>query len=80
MSAVSEAAFEAHITEWLATHGGYRVKVGNVGDGLVDFDPEVGVDTADLFGFIGATQGERWGRLVSVGYGGEMSVGLGWVL
>ena len=72
MSAVSEAAFEAHIATWLASHGGYGVKVGNVGDGYPDFDPEVGVDTADLFGFIGATQGERWGRLVSVGYGGSV--------
>ena len=40
--------------------------------GCLTFDPEVGVDTADLFGFIGATQGERWGRLVSVGYGGSV--------
>ena len=57
---------------WLAECGGYRrVKLGNVGDGVSDFDPEVGVDVVDLFGFIGATQGERWGRLVSVGYGGN---------
>ena len=72
MSSVSEAAFEAHIAGWLASHGGYRVKVGNVGDGVSDFDSEVGVDVVDLFGFIGATQGERWGRLVSVGYGGSV--------
>ena len=72
MSAGNEAAFEAHITEWLATYGGYRVKVGNVGDGHPDFDPEAGVDTKDLFGFIGTTQGERWGRLVTVGYGGNV--------
>ena len=30
-----------------------------------------GWTSVDLFGFIGATQGERWGRLVSVGYGGR---------
>ena len=44
MSSGSEAAFETHITEWLASHGGYRVKVGNLGAMQADFDPEVGVD------------------------------------
>ena len=68
----SEAAFEEHIASWLVTHGGYRrVKVGNVGVGPRDFDAEAGVDTADLFEFIGATQGREWGRLVDSAYGGD---------
>lgn len=51
-----EAAFEEHIASWLVEHEGYRrVKVGNAGGEPRDFDPGAGVDTADLFEFIGAT-------------------------
>ena len=72
MSSVTEAAFEAHIAGWLVEHGGYRrAKIGNVGDGPRDFDSEAGVDTADLFEFIGATQGSEWARLVDTAYGGD---------
>ena len=71
MSPVTEAAFEAHIAGWLVEHGGYRrAKIGNVGDGPRDFDAEAGVDTADLFEFIGATQAREWERLVDTAYGG----------
>ena len=70
---MDEAAFEAHIADWLVDHGGYRrVKVGNLGAELSDFDPAAGVDTADLFEFIGATQHREWDRLVNAGYGGDM--------
>ena len=73
MSAPSEAAFEEHIGAWLATRGGYRsVKFGNVGSEPPDFDPAAGVDTADLFEFIGATQSRQWGLLVGAGYGGDL--------
>ncbi|MCQ3808639.1 MAG: type I restriction endonuclease subunit R, partial [Acidimicrobiia bacterium] len=69
---VTEAAFEDGIASWLIEHGGYgQVKIGNVGDGPRAFDAEAGVDTADLFVFIGATQAERWGRLVDSAYGGD---------
>ena len=72
MSSVTEAAFEAHIAGWLVEYGGYRRdKIGNVGDGPRDFDAEAGVDTADLFEFIGASQGSEWARLVDTAYGGE---------
>ena len=72
MSPVTEAVFEAHIAGWLVEHGGYRrAKIGNVGDRPRDFDAEAGVDTADLFEFIGATQGSEWARLVDTAYGGE---------
>ena len=56
MNPANESAFEAHIAGWLVEHGGYwRVKIGNVG-GEFDFDRAAGVDTADLFEFITATQ------------------------
>ncbi len=72
MSSVTEAAFEAHIAGWLVEHGGYRLaKIGNVGDGPRDFDTKAGIDTADLFEFIGATQGNEWARLVDTAYGGD---------
>ena len=73
LSQVDEAAFEAHIAGWLVEHGGYRrVKSGNVETGSADFDASAGVDTADLFGFIEATQRKQWEQLVSAGYGGDL--------
>ena len=73
MTSVDEAAFEAHIAGWLVDHGGYqRVKVGNLGAVLSDFDSAAGVDPADLFEFIGATQPREWDRLVNAGYGGDV--------
>ena len=72
MTGVNEEAFEAHIASWLVEHEGYRrAKIGNTGVGPRDFDAEAGVDTADLFEFIGATQGSEWGRLVDSAYGGD---------
>ncbi|MCQ3807930.1 MAG: hypothetical protein KTV16_11750 [Acidimicrobiia bacterium] len=83
---VTEAAFEDGIASWLVEHGGYgQVKIGNVGDASRDFDAEAGVDTADLFVFIGATQGERRARLVDSAYEGDPNrairrVNVGWGL
>lgn len=49
-----EAAFEAHIAEWLAAHGGYTGwKLGTQPD---DFDAGRAVDTAELFAFIEETR------------------------
>ena len=74
MSSINEAGFEAHIAAWLVEHGGYQhVKIGNVG-GESDFDGVAGVDTADLFKFVDATQSERWDRLVDSGYGGDVTL------
>ena len=71
MSSADEAAFEAHIAGWLTEHGGYRRgKLGMAG-GESDFDSVAGVDTVDLFEFIGITQGKRWDRLVDSGYGSD---------
>ncbi len=74
MSSVDEAAFEAHIAGFLVEHGGYR-RVKTTGEGYEsDFDGNAGVDTADLFEFISATQGERWHKLVDAGYGGDQVI------
>ncbi len=72
MSSVSEAAFEAQIASWLIDLGGYhQVKIGNAGDEPRHFDSVTGLDTADLFAFIGATQGTAWEHLVQTAYGGD---------
>ncbi|MYC84365.1 MAG: DEAD/DEAH box helicase [Acidimicrobiia bacterium] len=70
-SSIHEAAFEAHIAGILVEHGGYR-RVKTTSEGYEsDFDGIAGVDTADLFEFIKATQAARWDRLVDSGYGGD---------
>ena len=61
-----EAAFEAQVVQWLVDQGGYQaVKVG-VAQEQTDFDPVRGIDTAELFAFIGATQAEAWDRLAGL--------------
>ena len=71
MSSVHEAAFEAHIAGFLVEHGGYRRRKDGTSDGESHFDSVAGLDTADLFEFIGATQPGEWVRLVDAGYGGD---------
>jgi len=59
-----EAAFESFICDWLVAHGGYdSCKVGNAQGEPTDFDPVRGLDTAELFAFLGATQAEVWDDL-----------------
>ena len=70
-SSIHEAAFEAHIAGFLVERGGYR-RVKTTSEGYEsDFDGIAGVDTADLFEFIMATQRERWDKLVDSGHGGD---------
>ena len=71
MSSIHEAAFEARIAGFLVEHGGYRHRKDGTTDGESHFDSVAGLDTADLFEFIGATQPGEWVRLVDVGYGGD---------
>ena len=60
----SEQAFESAICESLTSSGGYaRVKVGNAADRDDDFSADLALDTAELFAFIGATQGEEWEKV-----------------
>lgn len=59
-----EAAFESQIGQWLVDHGGYQaLKVGNRQGEPTDFDPVHGIDTAELFSFVGATQADDWYEL-----------------
>ena len=63
-----ERAFEEHIARSLVERGGYRaVKVGNASG---DFDAALGLDLAELFAFIQATQAREWDRLAKL-HGGE---------
>ena len=64
MAGPSERAFETAICESLVGSGGYvSVKVGNAADRNDDFSAELGLDTAELFSFIGATQPEEWEKV-----------------
>jgi type I restriction enzyme R subunit len=71
VSKADEAGFEDAITASLVEHGGYvACKRGVGGIGVPDFDPIHGFDTAELFAFLGATQGEAWSQLVKF-HGGD---------
>ena len=68
---VSERGFEDAITASLVDQGGYRAcKCGTKPEWSADFDRVRGIDTAELFTFIGDTQPKAWERLVAV-HGGE---------
>ena len=57
MTGVTEKLLEDEISGHLVAHGGYLVcKVGNSAEHKADFDPQLGLDTAELFAFIDATQ------------------------
>lgn len=67
----NEHAFETEVCDWLLARGGYQaVKFGNRQGQPTDYDPGRGLDTAELFTFIGATQAEPWEHLVRL-YGGD---------
>jgi type I restriction enzyme R subunit len=64
MSKVDEAGFESFICDFLVSAGGYAAaKVGTAQGAPTDFDPVRGLDTQELFLFIGATQAEAWHSL-----------------
>ncbi len=62
--ALDEFAFETEIAAWLTEHAGYTQ--GSV----AHFDPDRGIDTAELFAFIGATQIDQWNLLIML-HGGD---------
>ena len=71
MTGPKEHDFETQICEALVARSGFQAAKVGVGQGDPrDFDPAFGLDTADLFGFIGATQGDAWEELVGR-YGGD---------
>ena len=67
----NEEKFEGEICSWLGADGGYdAVKNDKQQGDARDFDPARGLDTGELFTFLGATQAELWGELVKR-YGGD---------
>jgi type I restriction enzyme R subunit len=71
MSSVSEKLLEDEISGHLVAAGGYRVcKVGTDSEWRPDFDPNLGLDTVELFRFIEETQASQWEKLVK-SYGGD---------
>lgn len=72
MSGVTEKLLEDEITAHLVKAGGYRVcKTGTAAAWRADFDAQLGLDTVELFGFVEATQAERYGQLVKAHGGNE---------
>ena len=66
-----EEQFEVAIRAALTDHGSYlAVKNDRLQGDQGDFDPVRGLDTAELFAFIGATQADAWNELVKR-YGGD---------
>ena len=62
-----ERGFEDAITASLVGAGGYRVcKWGVKPEWAGDFDPKLGLDTAELHAFIAETQPAAWKRLLEV--------------
>jgi len=71
MTSISERLLENEISAHLCAVGGYRTsKVGTEPEWRQDFDPKIGLDTAELFAFIELTQGPDWGKLVKA-HGGD---------
>ena len=69
-----ERGFEDAITGSLVEAGGYRVcKWGTKPEWAGDFDPKLGLDTAELLAFIEETQPAAWKRLLEV-HGGPDGV------
>ena len=65
MTGANETLFEDAISSHLVDHGGYDVCKRGVGHtGPADLDPALGIDTAELFAFVGATQSVSWSALV----------------
>ena len=53
----SEALFEGSICGWLAQHGGYVAFKNELAQGdQRDFNAALGLDTSELFTFLGAIQ------------------------
>jgi hypothetical protein len=70
----NETQFETAICDWLTEFGGYAAVKNDMRQGEPrDFDPERGLDTAELYSFFGATQIDLWHELITR-YGGDPDV------
>ena len=65
MAGPTESGFEGAICASLVAVGGYLTpaKIGLIHDPPQDLDLSAGIDTAELFTFIGATQPEEWEKV-----------------
>ena len=67
MTGPKEVHFEDVVTSLLVAVGGYQlVKNGLLQGPPRDFKPEWGLDTAELFAFIGQTQQAEWDKLIAL--------------
>ena len=74
MTGVTEKLLEDEVSRHLIAHGGYLVcKVGTSNEHRRNFDPKLGLDTAELLAFIESTQTDTWARLVKA-HGGDAAV------
>ncbi len=74
MSNPNEEQFESAICGWLADAGGYTAVKNDKAQGEPrDFDSVRGLDTAELYAFLGATQADKWAEVVKR-YGGDPDV------
>ncbi|HUP68229.1 MAG TPA: type I restriction endonuclease [Acidimicrobiales bacterium] len=70
----NEELFESAICDSLATTGGYVAVKNDKAQGEPrDFDPARGLDTAELYSFIGATQADDWAKVIKQ-YSGDAEV------
>ncbi|MHB8717743.1 MAG: type I restriction endonuclease subunit R [Candidatus Dormibacteria bacterium] len=71
MTGINERLFEDAIADYLVASSGYQAcKVGTSPAHSRDFDARLGLDTAELFAFIEATQPTAWSALVKA-HGGD---------
>jgi type I restriction enzyme R subunit len=71
MASPKEVDLEDLVFAWLTEHGGYVLgKNDKDTSGTRDFDVATGLDTAELFAFIGQTQPDEWAKLIAA-YGGD---------
>lgn len=65
MAGPTESGFEQAICDSLTTAGGYLapMKIGRTDGGQPDLDLAAGIDTAELFTFVGVTQAEEWEKV-----------------
>jgi type I restriction enzyme R subunit len=74
VSSVGEKLLEDEISSHLVAEGGYRVcKIGTEKEWRSHFDPEIGLDTTELFRFIEETQEDEWEQLIKA-HGGDEKV------
>ena len=73
MSSIREKLLEDEISGHLLAEGGYLVCKVGTHEHREDFDPKLGLDTAELLAFVDGTQTEAWGKVVKA-HGGDQAL------